>query len=109
MWPHRPGGTKRFSRGKKSMIKQPRLKTRLALLALSVLLGAGILMYQPSSRAGAPPTASPDKAVVLDYADQISRLVQNGKIDELEHLNLPATPAQVSKLKDWTSEYLTQV
>ena len=88
-----------------------REKTRIGILAASLLLGAGVLLLRPTGAQVATPPANggAERSVVYDYADQITRLVQNGKIDELSHLNIPATSTQVSKLKDWTSEYLGQV
>jgi len=85
--------------------------TRIGMLAASLLLGVGVLLLQPiQGQVTAPPAnAGGDRTVVFDYADQISRLVQNGKIDELSHLTIPTTSMQSSKLKDWTTEYLGQV
>jgi len=45
---------------------------------------------------------------VYEYADQITRLVQNGKIDDLAKLDIPAAGGQkVALLRDWKSGYVT--
>jgi carboxyl-terminal processing protease len=85
---------------------------RVSLLAAPMLLGLAVLLQNlslPSSRAGQPaPAINADRAVVADYADQISTLVKNGRIDELSRLSIPAG-ADTTKLKSWTSVYLSQV
>ncbi len=45
--------------------------------------------------------------MVFDYADQITRLVQNGKIDELSRLKEPENPSgQITQLHDWSAQYV---
>jgi carboxyl-terminal processing protease len=83
-----------------------RTTAQAAVLAASVLLGLGVMAWQPASKGQA--TGGGDQAVVFEYADRITRLVQNGKVEELAQLKLPPSE-QISKLKGWTSEYLSQI
>jgi carboxyl-terminal processing protease len=88
--------------------------TRIAVLAASIVVGLGSVMAPTaasaplivSSGAGG---AGVDHTVAIEYADRIQRLVQNGKIAELSQLTLPKGTTQVSKLRDWTEEYLSQI
>src|SRR4051794_33127612 len=82
-----------------------RAMTRIGLLVASVLVGAGILFVETVSRAQVAPPPAP----AVDMAWKITLLVQNGKTDELAHLAIPTSDAQMSRLKDWTTEYLSQV
>jgi carboxyl-terminal processing protease len=83
------------------------------LLGFSVLLAGSLAVPQASQ--GQAPAAPAQRAVaqadmtpVFEYADQITRLVQNGKLDELARLNLPpASNGKISLLRDWTSGYVT--
>src|SRR5439155_12890804 len=96
---------------KYSMIISRRAAARIGLLAAPILLGVAVLLQNVSlapSSAQVTPANPADRPLVADYADQIYRLVQNGKVDELSHLSIPANPA-TNKLKDWTSEYLSQI
>ena len=94
------------------MTTSRRAAARIGLFAAPIsLLGLAVLLQNVSSaptRAQQFPPDFPERALVADYADQISRLVQNGKIDELSHLSIPAT-ADTTKIKGWTTEYLSQV
>lgn len=80
------------------------------LLALPVLAAATFLLPQATLGQGAAEravVAQADMAPVFEYADQITRLVQNGKIDELARLNIPSGNQKVTLLRDWTTGYVS--
>jgi len=88
-------------------------KKRIYMLAVPMLLGISVMLQTSGLAQQAPTAAAAARAggqgtVVYDYADQITRLVQSGKIDELSHLNIPSSTGTV-KLRDWTTQYLSEV
>lgn len=93
------------------MHKSRRRWARIGMVALLLAVGAAVTGENSSwgQEAAAPTVAQGDPAIVFEYADQITRLVQNGKIEELSNLSIPTTTSQTAKLRDWTSEYLTQM
>jgi carboxyl-terminal processing protease len=76
-------------------------------VAASLLLSASVMVVRPAPAQQAPAVA--DGAALFDLADQITRLVQNGKIDDLAKLPIPDAPRAVSRLHDWTSSYVTTI
>src|ERR1035437_8507226 len=74
---------------------------RLAPASLLVILGAGLLA---GDRTWAEDPSK--QSLVFDYADQITRLVESRKIDDLAKLNIPAMPGQAAKLQIWKSDYV---
>jgi carboxyl-terminal processing protease len=87
---------------------------RIAVVAASIGVGLGAVLVRPA--ASAPSVAGDGvggaaggRTLAIEYADRIQRLVQNGKIAELSQLALPKGTTQVSKLRDWTEEYLAQI
>ncbi|HEY4328749.1 MAG TPA: PDZ domain-containing protein, partial [Phycisphaerae bacterium] len=91
-----------------------RAAVRFSMFAAPVLLGLGVLLQMATNTSAqqTPPAAaaaSGQPPIVLDFADKISRLVQNGDVDGLARLSIPTSSAQTSKLRDWTEEYLSQV
>jgi carboxyl-terminal processing protease len=80
------------------------------LLAVPVLVAGSMMLAQSSLGQGnAPPAAAgaQDLSPIYEYADQITRLVQNGKIDELATLKIPDGGQKVALLRDWKSGYVT--
>jgi carboxyl-terminal processing protease len=86
------------------MSNQMRPSGRWSLLVLPLVLGAGVAVQQ---RTLADDAAKPNTAVVYDYADQITRLVESRKIEELAKLQIPATDAKTSQLQTWASSYVS--
>ena len=76
---------------------------RVSLLAIPLVLGAGLLVQQRSW------ADDQTKAVVYDYADKVTRLVESGKIKELSELQIPATDAKTTKLQAWTAAYVAEM
>ncbi len=87
------------------MSNNRRLVARASLLSIPVALALG---FAVRTTLLAQPAPAADTRVVADYADQITRFVQNGKIDDLTRLNIPSG-TQTNQLRDWTEEYLSQV
>ncbi len=91
------------------MKNRRRLASRLLWLALPLLAGSSLILHSATAQiqSAATPAQASDPIAV---ADQVSRLVQNGKIEELSSLEakLPGT-AQTGKIKVWTSDYLGQM
>jgi carboxyl-terminal processing protease len=94
------------------MIKSRRRAARIGMM-VSLLLAACVMTQRATlaqQKGAAPaPAAQDDPAIVFDYADRITRLVETGKLDELSRLDIPVTNTQTTKLKGWTSEYLSQI
>jgi carboxyl-terminal processing protease len=85
------------------MSNQVRPGGRWSLLVLPLVLGAGVAVQQRTLAED----AKPGSAVVFDYADQITRLVESRKIDELAKLQIPSSNAKTSQLQTWTSSYVS--
>jgi len=84
-----------------------RVATKVACICFVVvsLVAAGVWSAQLQAQA---PAAATDTAIV-DYADQITRLVQKRQFDELAKLSPPTEEGPVTKLKSWQDQYVTQI
>ncbi len=94
------------------MSSNRRLTARLSMIAVAAVLATSVALLKTSRAQQAPgeARAAGDTAVVFDYADQITRLVENGKIDELSRLKAPANASgQVAQLHDWSAAYVAVI
>lgn len=89
------------------MIHKLRLSATLGLSILLLALTAAVFAVRPLH--AADPVRNPPTAAALDYADQISRLVQNHRIDDLAKLTIPAGDAQNARLQAWTTDYVSEI
>ncbi len=82
-----------------------KLGTSLSTLLIPAVLGASVWVQHRTL------AADPDSGqeVVLEYADQVSRLVQSQKIDELSKLNIPSTTNMTSKMEEWKDTYVSRI
>jgi carboxyl-terminal processing protease len=94
------------------MMNSRRSATRISLIAAPFLLAAAVILHPPAfsqTPAPAPVAVAQADGSLFDYADHITRLVQNGKIDELARLEVPARSSQVTRLHDWATEYVGDI
>ncbi|MGN6367125.1 MAG: S41 family peptidase [Phycisphaerae bacterium] len=81
-----------------------KLGTRLSAFLIPAALAASVWVQHRSI--AAEPS---NQELVLDYADQLTRLVQNQKIDELSKLNIPSTTNLTSKMEEWKETYVSHI
>ena len=79
-----------------------RLSSGLGLLALIAALGSAWL------RPAHLPARAAEPVTVVDYADQMSRLVAGRRLEDLAKLDLPKD-AQSAKLSEWKDAYLSNI
>src|SRR4051794_30806888 len=80
------------------------LMARLSVLVLPVVFGASLVLAQGQAKPEAV-----EAPAVFEYADQVTRLVQNQKIDELAKLTIPTVDPPTTKLQEWTSAYVSSI
>ncbi|HVX84570.1 MAG TPA: S41 family peptidase [Phycisphaerae bacterium] len=96
------------------MSNSPRSFARIVAIIIPLAVGGALALHHASAQTEQPEKAataqtSQAQAAVFDYADQITRLVENQKIDELAHLNLPPAGAEAVKLGDWAKSYAGEI
>ncbi|HVS70048.1 MAG TPA: S41 family peptidase [Phycisphaerae bacterium] len=93
------------------MSKSPRSLARIVAVVVPLAVGGALALHHASAQTQQPAAAQPTQAeaAVFDYADQITRLVENQKIDELAHLSLPPAGAEAVKLGDWAKAYAGEI
>ncbi|HVT82612.1 MAG TPA: hypothetical protein VHM90_18370, partial [Phycisphaerae bacterium] len=88
-----------------------RARAHIGMILAPMVVGLGLMIRPtPAQQGGATIAPEAGAAIVADsgYAQQITRLVQNGKIDELAKLSIPRE-TNTEKLRDWTSVYLSDM
>jgi carboxyl-terminal processing protease len=88
-----------------------RARAHIGVILAPMVVGLGLMIRPtPAQQNAAAPAvaAAPQLVADAEYASQISRLVQNGQIDALARLSIPAS-ASTAKLKDWTSQFLSEI
>ena len=81
----------------------------MLLLALPTAL-AGLALAWPGIHAKAEAPAHEASNIVIDYADQMHRLVMDHKFDQLASLKSPpATDPQVTELDHWRDQYVSRI
>jgi carboxyl-terminal processing protease len=88
-----------------------RLTGRLSAVLIPLAVAGAVALHHASAQGPAPAVAAnpaPD-ATIYDYADQIARLVQTQKIDQLAQLTIPPIANQSAHLGDWTKAYVNAI
>jgi len=88
------------------MVMTKKLGTGLSTLLIPAVLGASVWVHH-KTLAAEPDTNGQE--IVLEYADQVSRLVQSQKIDELSKLSIPSTTNLTSKMEEWKETYVSRI
>src|SRR5665213_3634668 len=88
------------------MMNHDRPANRLYMLALPLVLAGSLWIHHRTWAAEPAKTVTP---AVFDYADEVSRLVEGQKIDQLAKLTIPDTSRETARLQGWTAEYVAHL
>ncbi len=90
------------------MMKRMFTSARLYLLAASVAAASSLMLVAPARSADEVPAVKTTTASI-DFAEQISRMVQNRRLDDLAKLTIPKSDVASAQLNSWTAEYIAAV
>ena len=88
------------------MVMTKKLGTGLSTLLIPAVLAASVWVQHKTLAAD---TDNNGQEIALEYADQVSRLVQSQKIDELSKLSIPSTTNLTSKMEEWKETYVSRI